>query len=359
MRNDYIVLVGGAPLNEAFAKADRRRRLLPRRRRGGRDGQDLHGEAPGQRAGARTGLMRTSVPRTHFPRAGSPVARCRAGRCGCGACATRAGWPRSIAGSSACCAARIRCSRASAIERLERPVAARRAARSRGCCSTAGCAASACCRLDRHVLPDELPEEAAQRPVRRRARQRPLRGQARDALRLGQACAGAQRMPAAATRIREVQPPVDHRLQGPLLLAAGRARAATRAPRLHHDRAIEPVPGLSAADPARPHLARAARARAARAASSPSRPSSTRRIPPTREDVYERARVFDGYVDAINATDGIGRQLPHVERRGLRAADPRRLCAGHADLLPRPEPHRHPGRHPRRRRAWACATCCA
>jgi hypothetical protein len=40
--------------------------------------------------------------------------------------------------------------------------------------------------VDRHVLPDELPQAAAQRPVRRRARQRQLRGRARHALRLGQ-----------------------------------------------------------------------------------------------------------------------------------------------------------------------------
>jgi len=29
--------------------------------------------------------------------------------------------------------------------------------------------------------------------------------------------------------------------------------------------------------------------------------------------VYKRARVFDGYVDAINATDGSGRPTAHVE----------------------------------------------
>ena len=60
MRNDYVVLVGGAPLNEAFANADRRRRLLPRRRRGGGDGQDLHGQAPGLRRLA--GEELTSAP---------------------------------------------------------------------------------------------------------------------------------------------------------------------------------------------------------------------------------------------------------------------------------------------------------
>ena len=36
-----------------------------------------------------------------------------------------------------------------------------------------------------HVLPDELPESAAQRPVRRRPLERQLRGLSRYALRLG------------------------------------------------------------------------------------------------------------------------------------------------------------------------------
>ena len=41
IRDDYVVLVGGAPLNEAFAEAVGRRRLLPRRRGRGRDRQGL------------------------------------------------------------------------------------------------------------------------------------------------------------------------------------------------------------------------------------------------------------------------------------------------------------------------------
>src|SRR2546425_9078435 len=39
---------------------------------------------------------------------------------------------------------------------------------------------------DRDDLPDGLPEDPAQRPVRRRAHERPLRGGARDDVRLGQ-----------------------------------------------------------------------------------------------------------------------------------------------------------------------------
>ena len=85
-------------------------------------------------------------------------------------------------------------------------------------------------------------------------------------------------------------------------------------------------------------------------ARSRSPPSSTRRIRPTRDDVYRPRARCSTAVDAINAIDGSGAQVPHVERRHLRAADPRRLCPRHADLLPRQEPHRDPGRRPGRRR---------
>ena len=68
----------------------------------------------------------------------------------------------------------------------------------------------------------------------------------------------------------------------------------------------EPVPGLSAADPARPHLSGALRARCC----APAAFAVTSELAPPDsadpEDVYRRARIFDGYVDAINATDGSG-----------------------------------------------------
>ncbi len=49
LREKLIVLVGGAPLNADFAEADRRRRLLPRRGEGRRDGQAPHGREDGRR----------------------------------------------------------------------------------------------------------------------------------------------------------------------------------------------------------------------------------------------------------------------------------------------------------------------
>ena len=56
IRNDYIVLVGGAPLNEAFAEVGRRRRLLPRRGGRGRDRQGAARQTPGLGPGKRRGV---------------------------------------------------------------------------------------------------------------------------------------------------------------------------------------------------------------------------------------------------------------------------------------------------------------
>ena len=111
----------------------------------------------------------------------------------------------------------------------------------------------------------------------------------------------------------------------------------------------EPVPGYPAADPARPYLAGALRARAAR-----------RRF---RGHHRACAAGFRGSRGCVQARAGVRRlrrchqcdrrqrrELPHVESRGVRAADARRLCADHADLLPRQESHRDSGRYSRRRR---------
>ena len=46
MRNDYVVLVGGAGLERDLREGSERM-LLPGSRGGGRDGKDLHGAPPG------------------------------------------------------------------------------------------------------------------------------------------------------------------------------------------------------------------------------------------------------------------------------------------------------------------------
>ena len=49
IRDNFIILVGGAPLNEEFGSAIGAGRLLPRRRHRGRDGQELRIGPPGRR----------------------------------------------------------------------------------------------------------------------------------------------------------------------------------------------------------------------------------------------------------------------------------------------------------------------
>ena len=158
--------------------------------------------------------------------------------------------------------------------------------------------------LHRHVLPDELPEEPAQRPLRRRARRRPLRSAPGDALRLGaRPSPAAQRIPGGARGDRaRCSPPVDRRLQGSSSwLRVVRERAGDAA-MIFED---EPVPGYPL--PILPgHTSPGRFERVLRAGRFA---VTTELAPPDSadpEDVYRRARVFDGYVDAINATDGSG-----------------------------------------------------
>src|SRR6202789_2536248 len=163
---------------------------------------------------------------------------------------------------------------------------------------------------DGHALPDELPQDPAQRTLRRRARQRPLRGQARDALRVG---GGVSRQSAHSQRHRgDDQDSVPRRSApaGPLLLATRGARAQSRGRRESRTgRKMrfedEPVPGYPL--PILPgHTSPGRFERVLRAGGFA---VTTELAPPDSadpEDVYRRARVFDGYVDAINATDGSG-----------------------------------------------------
>ena len=204
--------------------------------------------------------------------------------------------------------------------------------------------------LHRHVLPDELPEEAAQRSVRRRARERSLRSHARDALRLGAGLRGRERIPGG----------IDKHCGKCSTRSTGGCRAAPPGCGwCASDRAAlgdaavmfedEPVPGyplpiLPGHTSPGPLRARAAR----RAVRSDDRARAAGFRRPARTSTSARA-CFDGYVDADQRDRRQRRQLPHVEPGGVRAAHARRLRAGDADLLPRQEPDRDPGRHPRRR----------
>ena len=171
LRDDVIIMVGGAPVTQEYADVGRRRRLRGRR-----------------------GHARRSAPRS---------------------CSTSAARSRPSERTAWVLVTFIEHARQEAGLRLPhvRPV---RPAR------------------HRHDLPDDVPEDAAQRPVRRRARGRALRGEARDALRLGEgderarsaaAAAGvlARALPRAAAAGR--QPARRHARPGATWSAAATARA--------------------------------------------------------------------------------------------------------------------------------------
>jgi hypothetical protein len=68
--------------------------------------------------------------------------------------------------------------------------------------------------LDRHVVFDELPQNAAQRPLWRRAPERTLRNYAEHEVRVGGSFRRSQRMREGKAAIQVVQFAVDRRLQG-------------------------------------------------------------------------------------------------------------------------------------------------
>ena len=197
---------------------------------------------------------------------------------------------------------------------------------SRACCSTARCAGSACSSSTGMSCPMNCPEEPAQRPLRRRARRRQLRGHAGDALRLGGGIGGqpadSRRRPKPCAML---QPPVDRRLQGQLVLAARRARADRSR---HGNSTTSRFPATrcrSCRGTSRPAASSACCARAV-SRSPRSWPRRTRPIP-TKS--IRRARVFDGYVDAINAIDGSGANC-HMSSIGVCALLTR---AGYAPIM--------------------------
>ena len=163
---------------------------------------------------------------------------------------------------------------------------------------------------DRHVVPDELPEGAAQRPLRRRARQTAIARSIPICPASGCRPTRAASACGAARAIAEVLPPVDHAPQRLVGLARARAREGRRRAddaarvRIPHD--IGADPGRAARRPARPFVARPARAGA-----SARRIRRHRRAQPARFGQRRGRRrngraIFEGWVDGINATDGSG-----------------------------------------------------
>src|SRR5882762_3640816 len=163
--------------------------------------------------------------------------------------------------------------------------------------------------FDGHVVPDELPQVSAQRALRRRACGRQLRGQAGDAVRVGRGVS-RQRTHSRRRRVDE-QGAVRSRPTSarPLVVAARSPGEDDTTDRRTEGRCMnfedEPVPGYPL--PILPgHTSPGRFERVLRAGGFA---ITTELAPPDSadpEDVYKRARVFDGYVDAINATDGSG-----------------------------------------------------
>ena len=132
----------------------------------------------------------------------------------------------------------------------------------------------------------------------------------------------------------------ERRGHGPLNLGAPRPDMIYAGP-LDPGAPLEPLPGHSS----RGRLERVLRAGEFAVTAELSPPDSA-----DPHEVHERASIFDGWVDAINATDGSGANC-HMSSVGVCALlDPGRLRAGDADLVPRQQPDRDPGRRARRRR---------
>ena len=117
-----------------------------------------------------------------------------------------------------------------------------------------------------------------------------------------EAVAGARRIPAGLEALQRRAARGRPAPAGALLVAARRARACRRALVIFED---EPVPGYPL--PILPgHTSPGRFERVLRAGQFA---VTAELAPPDSadpEEVYQRARIFDGYVDAINATDGSG-----------------------------------------------------
>ncbi len=191
--------------------------------------------------------------------------------------------------------------------------------------------------LDGHDLPDELSEDAAQRPVRRSARERALRGEARDALRLG---AGERPLAVAAAAA------------GALARGAGPPARPARQPVAGNVVVEEPAERTRPADAGR--LERRPMSSILQAlCEDRTRPIVTAELPSVDtgglDEVRRHAEPLREYVDAVNATDNPAAHA-HASNTSIAIALERlgieRRAAGR---LPRQEPPRAAGRHPRRR----------
>ena len=215
--------------------------------------------------------------------------------------------------------------RAIGYRRLERPVAAVERSR-QGTAVRLPDVRPVRAQLDRHVLPDELPEELRNGPAAGCAPTVTARSIPKCAASGCEAFAGAERIPGGVDAIRVVQHPVDRRLQGrsSWLQRGARAHRAGRA----RDTAMrfedEPVPGYPL--PILPgHISpgRFERVlRAGRVRRHDRTGAAGLRRPAGRLSARARARRLRRRDQRDRR---LWRQLPHVEPGGVRAADARRV----------------------------------
>ena len=274
----------------ADAEAARHRGALQRRRSRPHHPQQgrrrAHPASRGRCPGGRLMYVRPAVVRAPRARSEQLLQRLR------GAC-----WSRSR-----------RCSRAIGYQRARGPGRGRRARRSRDAVRLQD-VRPVRAELDRHVLPDELPRRtSATVPAAACARTATARSSRRCAASGCEAFAGCR---ADRGRPRPGSASCRRRSTGAF---EGRSawlkvvRDKTDPPQPEGQEMIfedEPVPGYPL--PILPgHVSPGRLERVLRAGAFA---VTTELAPPDSadpDDVYKRARVFDGYVDAINATDGSG-----------------------------------------------------
>ncbi len=176
--------------------------------------------------------------------------------------------------------------------------------------------------LHGHVLPDELPQAVAQRSLRRRARQWQLRGRARHALRLGQGLGRLAQHGRAATRSSTCRNRSISRCAKPPPGCASPRRPPKPAKR--QQRTLEPWPistkiRLAVHLPLDPLPGHSSRGRLERVLRRGEFAVTAELNPPDSanpQDVYERAAIFEGWVDGINAVDASGANC-HMSSVGI------------------------------------------
>ena len=211
--------------------------------------------------------------------------------------------------------------------------------------------------LDGAVVPDALPEEPAERPLRRHAAGRELRGAARDEVRLGLRVGGLA-APAAVARSHPARRAAG-RLAAPGNVVVGEPRDGTRPAacrRVGRDPRTDPgrETRRMTEEAPRSHLHRLLQAGEFVVTAELQTSDSA---DPAR--IAELAGTLRGKVDAVNCTDNSAAHAHIAAIAAARLLLDRGRRTRDAARLPRPQPARPAGRPPRARRRSGFATSSA